>query len=134
MKSKDSDTVKALRGIRASFITAIKEEGKDDIGDAEALRCLRKLEKMRKEAIEMFDKGGRQDLREAEEKELRIIQEYLPQLAGEDQTRLWVEEAIKQTGAEKMKDMGKVMGSIMKKYADQVDKGLVNRIAKEKLN
>ena len=89
---------------------------------------------MRKEAIEMFEKGGRQDLREAEEKELRIIQEYLPQLAGEDQTRLWVEEAIKQTGAEKMKDMGKVMGSIMKKYADQVDKGLVNRIAKEKLN
>eukprot|EP00172_Hildenbrandia_rubra_P004676 Plantae.Rhodophyta-Hildenbrandia_rubra.ctg9951.p1 GENE.Plantae.Rhodophyta-Hildenbrandia_rubra.ctg9951~~Plantae.Rhodophyta-Hildenbrandia_rubra.ctg9951.p1 ORF type:complete len:228 (+),score=44.42 Plantae.Rhodophyta-Hildenbrandia_rubra.ctg9951:261-944(+) len=134
MKSKDAQTVKALRGIRASFITALKEKGEDSLGDPEAIKCLRKLEKMRKESIEMFQKGGRQDLVEEEQKDLAIIQEYLPQLAGEDQVRKWVQQAVDTTGASRMGDMGKVIGAVMKDHKAAVDGGVVRKIATEVLS
>lgn len=113
MKSRDTDALKALRGIRAAFLTALKEPGVGDtLPDNVAVAQLRKLAKMRKESIEMFKKGGRDDLVQAERKELDVIEQWLPTLADAEQTTLWVKEAIEKTGASRKGDMGKVMGYV----------------------
>lgn len=111
MKSKDTELLKALRGIRAAFLTALKEAGAGDtLPDDVALAQLRKLAKMRNESITMFRQGGRDDMADAEQRELEIIGQWLPSLADAEQTTVWVKEAIEKTGASKKGDMGKVMG------------------------
>ncbi|CDF40773.1 unnamed protein product [Chondrus crispus] len=107
MKSKDKDALRALRGIRAAFLNALKETGSGDtLPDDVAMTQLRKLAKMRTESIAMFRDGGRDDLAEAEQKELEIIEQWLPSLVGEEQTTAWAKEAIEKTGASKKGDMG----------------------------
>lgn len=111
MKSRDTESLKALRGIRAAFLIALKEAGAGDtLPDDVALAQLRRLAKMRNESITMFRQGGRSDMADAEQKELDIIEQWLPSLADAEQTTVWVKEAIEKTGASKKGDMGKVMG------------------------
>lgn len=111
MKSKDAARLKALRGIRAAFLTASKEAGAgDSLSDEVAIAQLRKLAKMRKESITMFKEGGRDEMADAEEQELAVIEQWLPSLADAEQTTIWAKEAIEKTGASKKGDMGKVMG------------------------
>lgn len=111
MKNKDTSKLKALRGIRAAFLTALKQEGAgDSLPDKAAIEQLRKLAKMRKESIDMFRKGGRDDLADAEEAELDVIEQWLPTLASREQTIEWAKEAIAKVGASKPGDVGKVMG------------------------
>lgn len=111
MKAKDKDSLKALRGIRASFLTALKEPGAGDtLPDDVAMAQLRKLAKMRKESIVMFRQGGRDDMADAEQKELDMIEQWLPSLADAEQMTVWAQEAIEKTGASSKGDMGKVMG------------------------
>ena len=113
MKAKDPATLNALRGIRAAFLTALKEEGAGDkLSDEQAITQLRKLAKMRKESISMFKEGGRDDLAEKEELELNVIEQWLPTLASEEVVEGWAKEAIEKTGASKPGDMGKVMGYV----------------------
>lgn len=114
MKARDSERVKALRTIRAAFLTALKAEGAgDSLSDREAVASLRKLAKMREESIEMFRKGGRDDLVQAEQAELAVIEHWLPSMASEEQVTIWVKDAISKTGASKPGDMGKVMGYVI---------------------
>lgn len=114
MKSRDAAALKALRSIRAAFLTARKSENarSDSLNDAEAVAVLRKLAKMRQESIDMFAEGGRNDLVEGERAELQVIERWLPQLAGHELVATWVSEAIAKTGASKPSDMGKVMGYV----------------------
>eukprot|EP00190_Bangiopsis_sp_CCMP1999_P005465 CAMPEP_0198733710 /NCGR_PEP_ID=MMETSP1475-20131203/47764_1 /TAXON_ID= ORGANISM="Unidentified sp., Strain CCMP1999" /NCGR_SAMPLE_ID=MMETSP1475 /ASSEMBLY_ACC=CAM_ASM_001111 /LENGTH=150 /DNA_ID=CAMNT_0044497051 /DNA_START=372 /DNA_END=824 /DNA_ORIENTATION=+ len=133
MKAKESEKLKALRNIRAAFLTKQKETGADTISDEDALVVLRKLAKQRAESIDLYEKGDRKDLAEAEKSELAIIDAYLPKLADEDTTRKYVEEAISKTGAKSAKEMGKVMGAVMKDHKSEVDGNLVRKIASELL-
>lgn len=111
MRAKDAERLKALRAIRASFLTALKSEGAGDkLSDKEAIASLRKLAKMRQESIDMFQKGGRDDLVQAETNELNVINQWLPTLASSEQMHTWAQEAVDKTGASKPGDMGKVMG------------------------
>jgi uncharacterized protein YqeY len=103
------------------------------MSDEQAQTILRKLQKQRQESIEMFTQGGRDDMVAAEQAELVIIESYLPQLADEAQTRAWVEEAIKASGAASPKDMGKVMGQMNAKHKGGVDNKLVSQITSELL-
>lgn len=113
MKAKDTERLKALRTIRAAFLTAMKAEGAgDSLSDKEAITTLRKLAKMRQESIEMFEKGGRNDLAQAEREELTIIEHWLPKLASEEQIAVWAKSAVEKTGASKPSDMGKIMGYV----------------------
>lgn len=114
MKAKDAERVKALRTIRAAFLTVLKEEGgRDSLPDKEAVASLRKLAKMRQESIDMFQKGGRDDLVQAEQAELAIIEHWLPSMASEEQVTTWAKDAIEKTGASKPGDIGKVMGYVV---------------------
>lgn len=91
---------------------------------------LKKMAKMRKESIDMFEKGGAMDRADAERAELEIIERWLPQMGSEDQVREWVKEAIAEAGSD---NIGKVMGALMKAHKAEVDGGMAQKIIKEEL-
>ena len=91
---------------------------------------LKKMAKMRKESIDMFEKGGATDRADAERAELAIIERWLPSMASEEQVREWVQEAIAEVGAD---NMGKVMGALMRAHKAEVDGAMAQKIVKEEL-
>jgi uncharacterized protein YqeY len=133
MRAKDTLRLATLRSMRTAFLNEMKKDGSDSVSDAVCETLLRKLEKQRKESIEAFSKGGREEMAEAERAELAVIQEFLPQLADEAQTRAWVEAAIAETGASGPKEMGKVMGALMKAHKADLDGSLARGIVQELL-
>ncbi len=133
MRARDKTRVTALRSIRAAFLSATKEDGSTTLADKACFPLLRKLAKQRHESISAFSEAGRSERAEAERAELGVIEEFLPSLADEATTRRWLEEAIAATGASSAKDVGRVMGALMKAHKDELDGGLANRIARERL-
>jgi uncharacterized protein YqeY len=134
MKAKEALRLSTLRSMRTVFLNEMKKDGSDSVSDEVCQTLLRKLEKQRKESIEAFTKGDRPEMAENERAELAVIQEFLPQLADEAQTRAWVEAAIAQTGAAGAKEMGKVMGALMKAHKTEIDGTLARGIVQELLN
>lgn len=133
MKAKDAPRVAALRGIRAAFLTEMKKDGSDTLSDEVCVGLLRRLEKQRGESIEAFDGAGREDRAAAERAELAVVQEFLPSLADEETTRGWVAAAIAESGAQGPKEVGKVMGALMKAHKGEVDGGIAQRLARDLL-
>ena len=133
LKARDSARLGALRNFRAAFLTEMKKDNSDSLGDEACIAILRRLEKQRRESIDAFEKGGRVEMAEAEKAELGVLQEFLPALADEAQTKAWVEAAIAETGASAPGDVGRVMGAIMKAHRGEVDGSLAKRIAGELL-
>lgn len=132
MKARDKARVAGLRSIRAALLNEAKATG-TDVSDAKAIEVLRRLAKQRKESIEAYDAGGRAELAAEERSELEVIEGFLPSLADEATTRAWVAEAIASSGAAGPRDMGRVMGALMKAHKGEIDGGLANRIARELL-
>ena len=133
MKARDPARLAALRNIRAAFLTEMKRDNSEDLADEACTAILRRLEKQRKESIDAFTQGGRDEQAAAERAELGILQEFLPSLADEDTTRAWVQEAIDAVGASGPKDIGRVMGALMGQHKGEVDGTLANRILRELL-
>ncbi len=133
MKAKQATRLAALRGMRAAFLNEMKKDGAETIPDEAAVTILRKLAKQRKESIDAFEKGGREEQAAAEREELAVIEAFLPSLADEATTRGWVEAAIADSGASAPGDVGRVMGAIMKAHKGEVDGGLAKKIAAELL-
>lgn len=133
MKARDERRLVALRSMRTAFLNEMKKDGSSSISDAVCEGLLRKLEKQRKESIEAFTNAGREELAAAERGELAVIQEFLPKLADEAKTREWIEAAIVQTGAASAKDVGKLMGALMKAHKSEIDGDLARRLAQERL-
>lgn len=132
MKSRDASATRALRLIRAAFLTKLKEGGGgggggDALDDAAAVAVLRKLAKMRRESIEMFEKGGRDDLVQKERDDLAVVEAWLPKMAEGDVVVAWAKEAVAEVGATEKKEAGKVVGALMKKHRGEVD----GKVAKE---
>jgi uncharacterized protein YqeY len=94
---------------------------------------LRRLAKQREESIEAFAGVGRADRAEAERAEKAVIESFLPRLADEATTRVWVQAAIAETGAASARDLGRVMGALMKAHRDDVDGQLARKLAGELL-
>jgi uncharacterized protein YqeY len=92
-----------------------------------------KAAKQRKESIEQFEEGDRPDLAEKEKSELKIIDEYLPEMMDEEEVRKVVQEKIKAFGASGMQDMGKVMGPLMGQLKGKADGSIVSKVVKEEL-
>ena len=134
LKSKNKTLVSTLRLILA----AIKERDianrtggkKEDIKDSEIIKVLRKMKKQRQDSAQLYKKGERQELLEAEESEIKIIDTFLPKQLNEEETKKICEEVIESLGASSIKDMGKIMGSIKQKYAETIDFSKVNIIVK----
>lgn len=101
--------------------------------DEDVLAVIQKEVKQRHDSIEQYKAGGRQDLVDKETRELEILQTYLPAQMTEDEVRVIVKEAIAQTGARSVQDIGKVMGVLMPKIKGKADGSLVSKIVKEEL-
>ena len=109
-------------------------EKKEGISDSEIIKVLRKMKKQRQDSSELYKKGGRQDLLEREEAEIKIIDTFLPKQLNEEETTKICKDVIQSLGASNIKDMGKIMGSLKKKYSDSIDFSKVNTIVKGLLN
>ncbi|KKW05588.1 MAG: hypothetical protein UY40_C0014G0010 [candidate division CPR1 bacterium GW2011_GWC1_49_13] len=134
---KAGDTVLALtlRYLLAEIHNGEIAKGRDaTLTEEELTALLQKQAKQRKESIEAYQKGDRADLADKEEAELKVIQSYLPEQMGEEEVSKLVEEAVSQTGASGMTDMGKVMGALMPKIKGKADGSLVSRLVKESLS
>ena len=116
MKSKDAARLSALRMLKAAIMNKGVEKGRD-LEDAEILQVVSSLVKQRRDSIEQFSKAGRTDLVEKETAELKVLQAYLPAAATAEEIDAAVKEAIAETGASSVKDMGKVMKAVMPKLA-----------------
>lgn len=136
MKEKNTLEMNAIRmiiaGQKEKDVDA-RGKGKEKAEDAELLSMMQTMIKQRRESIEMFIKGGRPELAEKEEAEIKIIERFLPKQLSDNEIKAAVQETIKETGATSMKDMGKVMGALRAKYAGQMDFGAVSGIIKSLL-
>lgn len=133
MRAKDKDRLNGLRGIRAAFIEAVKVDGSTTLPDEKAIEILRRLAKQRKESVDAYTAGGRDDLVAEENKELAVIEAFLPKMADEATTRGWVVAAIAESGATSAKEMGKVMGVLMAAHKAELDGKIANKIVRELL-
>jgi len=132
MKSGAREKVSALRMLSA----ALKNKQIDKrapLLDSEVLDTVRSLIKQRKDSIEQFAKGGRQDLVDKETAEVVVLEVYLPQQLGREEVEKLVREAIAQTGAQGAKDMGKVMKALVPLLAGRADNKLVSELVKSSL-
>src|SRR5882672_7361428 len=128
MRKHEAVRLSALRMLKAALVNREVERGRA-LDDAESLQVVASLVKQRKDSIEQFTKGGRQDLADKEAAEIRVLDAYLPPAADHA-----IDEAIKETGATSSKDMGRVMKVAMAKLAGQsVDGKTVNERVRQKL-
>lgn len=134
MKNKDETSVLTLRGLLAAIHNKEIELKKKELTDEEVISVLSIQAKQRRDSILEFEKGNRVDLVEKEKKELVLIKKYLPEKMADSDMEKMVEEIIKETGASEMKDMGRVMGELMKKSQGKIDGAVASRMVKEKLS
>jgi len=132
MRAGDKPRLAAIRLILASIKQKEVDERKD-LDDAEITAVLDRMVKQRRESIGQFEKAGRNDLVEQETSELAIIREYLPEQLSQDQLHALIDDAMEQTGASSIKDMGKVMGHLKPKLQGREDMGVVSALIKARL-
>ena len=133
MLDKD-DLVKDTIRMFLSEVQRFEIDNKEDVDDVKALQIINKMIKQRNDSISQFRGGGREDLADKEEQEVQILSKYKPQQLSEEEVTIKVQEAIKETGASSMQDIGKVMGSLKSSLAGAADMGMVSRVVKEKLS
>lgn len=132
MRAQDKDRLMALRNIK-SVLKNKAIDAKRDLNDAEVVQALSTLAKQRKESIEAFQSGGRQDLVEKEAAELKVIEGFLPQQLSAEELEKTVREAIAETQAQGAKDMGKVMKAVQPKVMGRADGKVVSELVKKLL-
>jgi uncharacterized protein YqeY len=133
MRSKDKLSLGTIR----MALAAVKQREVDErieLNDTDVLQILTKMVKQRQESITQFEKGGRDDLAQTEKQEITVIQRFLPKALTDEEVDAIVTKAISTTGAESMKDMGKVMGAIRGELQGRADMGKVSALIKSKLN
>ena len=134
LKNKDKNLVSTLRLILA----AIKDKDianrsggkKEESKDEEIIKVLQKMKKQRQDSASLYKKGGREELLKVEEDEIKIINTFLPKQLSEEETKKICKEIIESTGSSSIKDMGKIMGDLKKKYSDSIDFSKANIIIK----
>ena len=137
MKAKNERAVSTLRMVNSTLKNADIEArgaGKPALGEAEILAILQKMIKQRQESVELYKKGGRDDLVAQEEAEIAIISGYLPRQMSDAEMKSVIDAAVAETGASGMKDMGKVIGALRGKYAGQMDMAKASALVKTKLS
>jgi uncharacterized protein len=136
MKARDERRVSTLRLVNSALKNAdidARGRGLGPLGDDELLGLLQKMIKQRHESIELYEKGGRPELAQQERDEIAIISAYLPKQMSEEDVKAAIAEAIRDTGAAGMKDMGKVIGALKAKYAGKMDFAKASALVKAAL-
>lgn len=136
MKAGEKDRLSTLRMMQAAIKDrdiANRGTGKDAASDDELLQIFTKMVKQREESASIYDKGERPELAAKERAEIAIIQAYMPKQLSDDEARAIIATVIQETGAESVKDMGKVMAELRGKYAGQMDFGKASGVIKSLL-
>src|SRR3990167_8280017 len=127
----------ALRRMVLSLVlSAVKNkeiEKRSELTDEEIIDAISSEAKKRKESIESYEKGGREELAQKERNELNILMEYMPEQISENEIRIEAKKAIAKTGAKDIKEMGKVLGALMPKMKGKADGQTVSRIVREEI-
>ena len=138
LKAKDKNKISTYRlilsGVKDLDIKNRSGAEKKETDDEDIKKLLKKMIKQRSESIELYKKNNRKDLQDIEEREVEVISQYLPSQISEEETVKICEEVIKSTGANSIKDMGKVMGELKKNNADSIDFSKAGAIIKDLLN
>lgn len=135
-KARDARRVSTLRLVSAAIKDrdiAARTAGKEQASDAELLELLAKMIKQREESQKIYADAGRDELAAQEAEEIVIIREFLPKQLSEKDMAKAIDDAIAETGASSMKDMGKVMAALKARYAGQMDFGKASALLKQKL-
>ena len=132
MKAGDKDRLKVIRLLLAD-IKRVEVDSRKELDEAGLLSVVEKAVKQRRDSIEQFEKGGRDDLAATEKAELEVISTYLPEQLSDSELDALIDETIAATGAESIRDMGKVMGAIKSKAAGKADMGAVGARVKARL-
>ena len=132
MKAKDKERLSAIRLILAE-VKRIEVDERIDVDDQRLLTVLDKMCKQRRDSISQFREAGRDELVATEEAELDVIQEFMPEQLSADELEQLISQAITDSGAESMKDMGKVMGILKPQLQGRADMGAVSGLIKSKL-
>ena len=138
LKAKDKSKISTYRLILSSIkdLDILNRSGpnKKETDDEDIKKLLKKMVKQRAESIDIYKKNNRSDLLEVEQSEYDIISSFLPKQLSEEDTKKICEETISSLGASSIKDMGKVMGELKKKYADEIDFSKAGVLLKQLLN
>ena len=131
MKSKNQIALTALRAVKSAILLHKTQKSSDvELSHEDEMKILQKLVKQRKDSADIYTTQGRNDLAEPELKEAELIQQFLPKALSEDEVKEVVKSIIDETGAEGMKDMGKVMGLSTKKLMGKADGKLISSIVR----
>ena len=128
-----NDLVRDTIRMFLSVVQRYEIDNKEEVDDTKALQIINKMIKQRNDSISQFRDGGRDDLADKEQSEVDILSKYKPAQLSEEEVAVKVNEAIEQSGASSMQDMGKVMGQL-KSLAGSADMGLISKLVKEKLS
>jgi uncharacterized protein YqeY len=138
MKSGDKSRTAALRLIQSSLknrdieLRGAANPPSDD--DALVTEVLQKMIKQRRESIALYEQGGRAELAEAEQAEIAVIEDFLPQQMSEDETKAAIDAIVVETGAASVKDMGRVMAALKERHASQLDMSKASGLVKARLS
>ncbi len=133
MKSGDKNRLETLRSVRAALLekeVSIRVGGTGELNAEQEMDVVIGLAKRRRDSIEQYKAGGRDDLADKEASELSVLEEYLPKALSEDEIKSIIETIIKKVGASGPKDMGKVMGPAMEELKGKADGGKVQNLVK----
>ncbi len=133
MKAGEKDRLKVVRLIMAA-IKQVEVDKRVELDDAGVLAVLDKMVKQRRDSVEQFEKGNREDLAAIERAEIEVLEKYLPEQLSDEDLAALIDEVIAATGAESIRDMGKVMGQMKAKAAGRADMGAVGAAVKARLN
>ncbi len=135
MRAKDSLKLEALRAIKSAVLLAkTATAGDNDLTEEEEIKLLQKLVKQRKDSAVIFKEQNRDDLATPEEAQAKVITQFLPKQLSQQEIEQIVDEIVAKTGAQGMKDMGKVMGMASKEMVGKADGKTISTIVKQKLN
>ena len=132
MKAGDSQRRDALRSVRAALKSALIDK-REPLTEEEALAVVTRQAKQRRESIEQFTLGGRDDLVEKEAADLKVIEAYLPQQMSREEIETLVSAAVDEVGATSMRDIGKIMKTVMPRTKGRADGKLVNEVVRSLL-
>jgi len=134
MKEKNDAAKRGIRAIKQAILMAKTDGSGASIGPDEEIKMLQKLAKQRKESIEIYEQQGRDDLANTEKEELEVIQSYLPEQMSEEQLKQELRAMINELGINGKAEMGKLMGTAMKRLAGKADGKAISAAAKELLD
>lgn len=133
MLEKNSIKLRGLRAIKAALLNAKTEKGAAEINSETEIKVLQRLVKQRRESADIYQSQNREDLFQVEQEELEVIEAYLPAQMSTDEIRSHVQNIITRTGANSMKDMGRIMGAANQDLAGKADGKAISEIVKELL-